>query len=267
MTSAVKAEFRKFFTTRMWWGMAIGVFLSGAVLSLLVAFTAGLAQGGPGAGQAATPGLGNTAMVSTVYTGGINIAYLLTLTVGIMAIGSEYRHKTITSTFLSAPRRVRLMLAKVTSLLGIGAFYGFVFLVGSVGVGATVISAKGFSPFPETGPIIRTLALCLLALGLWSLIGLGAGILIPNQVAAILIVVGTAFIVEPLASFLLSIPSWGQPIVPYMPSSATSAMVGQFNASPNVHALSWWAAALVLLTYAAVLAGIGSVLTVRRDVT
>ena len=269
MAGAVKAEFRKFFSTRMWWGMAIGVFLAGALFSVLFALVVAgsAAQGGPGGGSTPTPDLANTSMVSTVYTGGLSTAYLLTLVVGVMAIGSEYRHKTITSTFLSTPKRVRVMVAKVTSLLGIGAFYGVVFLVGSVGVGATAITLKGFSPFPEFSPIARTLALSLLVLGLWSLIGLGAGILIPNQVAAILIAVGAAWIVDPLAAFGLSFASWGQPIVSYLPSSATSAMVGQINGNANVELMSWWAGALVLVAYAAVLSGIGSLLTVRRDVT
>jgi hypothetical protein len=44
-------------------------------------------------------------------------------------------------------------------------------------------------------------------------------------------------------------------------------MVGQVTTSETVKLLSWWAGALVLVAYAAVLAGIGSVLTVRRDVT
>ena len=142
MGASVKAEFRKFFTTRMWWGMAIGVFLAGALLAVFFALVvAGApAQRGPGAGGAPTPGLGNAKMVSTVYTGGLSTAYLLTLAVGVMAIGSEYRHKTITSTFLSTPKRVRVMVAKVISLLGIGAFYGVVFLLGSVGAGAATIS-------------------------------------------------------------------------------------------------------------------------------
>jgi ABC-2 type transport system permease protein len=269
MAGAVKAEFRKFFSTRMWWGMAIGVFLAGAAFALLFAvFVAGSrARGGPGAGGPRFPGLDNTAMVSTVYTSGLGLAYLLTLVVGVMSIGSEYRHKTITSTFLSTPKRVRVMVAKVISLLGIGAFYGVVFLVGSVSVGGTAIAIKGFSPVPETGPIARALGLSLLVLGLWSLVGLGAGILIPNQVAAILIAVGAAWIVEPLLGILLGLFSWGQTIVPYMPSQATTAMVGQVSTSSTVHPLSWWAGALVLVAYAAILAGIGSVLTVRRDVT
>jgi hypothetical protein len=159
------------------------------------------------------------------------------------------------------------MVAKVTSLLGIGVFYGLVFLLGSVGVGGTTIAIKGYSLFPEIGTISRTLALSLLVLGLWSLIGLGAGILIPNQVAAILIAVGAAWIVFPLAGVLLGFVSWGKPIVPYLPSEATSAMVGALNTNSNVELLSWWAGALVLVAYAAVLAGIGSLLTIRRDVT
>jgi hypothetical protein len=268
MGGAIKAEFRKFFTTRMWWGMAIGVFLSGALFAVIFSvWVPGSVQQGPGGNSPPLPGLDNTAMVATVYTAGLGIAYLLTLVVGVMSIGSEYRHMTITSTFLSTPKRVRVMVAKVISLLGIGAFYGMVFLVGSVGVGASIIAVKGFSPIPEVGTITRTLALSLLVLGLWSLVGLGAGILIPNQVAAILIAVGAAWILEPLLGFLLSLVSWGQSIVPYMPSQATSAMVGQVNATANVELLSWWAGALVLVAYAAILAGIGSVLTVRRDVT
>jgi ABC-2 type transport system permease protein len=269
MAGAVKAEFRKFFSTRMWWGMAIGVFLAGALFALLFALVvAGSApRGAPGSGAMAMPDLGNTKMVSTVYTAGLSLAYLLTLVVGVMSIGSEYRHKTITSTFLSTPKRVRVMVAKVISLLGIGVFYGLVFLVGSVSVGGATIAVKGFSPFPEAGPIARALALSLLVLGLWSLLGLGAGILIPNQVAAILIAVGAAWILEPLLGVLLGFVSWGHTIVPYLPSQATSAMVGQINTSTAVHLLSWWAGALVLVAYAAVLAGIGSYLTVRRDVT
>ena len=36
---------------------------------------------------------------------------------------------------------------------------------------------------------------------------------------------------------------------------------------PGADPLSWWGGALVLIAYAAVLAGVGSMLTVRRDVT
>jgi len=268
MGGAIKAELRKFFTTRMWWGMAIGIFLCGAALAVGFALVVPGSRSGPGGqGGPPAPGLDNVTMVSTVYTAGLSIAYLLTMTIGVMSIGSEYRHMTITSTFLATPKRVHVMVAKVTSLLGIGVFYGLVFLVGSVGVGATTIAIKGYPPIPEAGTISRTLALSLLVLGLWALIGLGVGILIPNQVAAILIAVGAAWIVFPLGGVLLGFVSWGKSIVPYLPSEATSAMVGALNSNTNVELLPWWSGALVLVAYATVMAGIGSLLTVRRDVT
>ena len=107
-------------------------------------------------------------------------------------------------------------------------------------------------------------------LGLWALIGLGVGILIPNQVAALLIAIGVAWIVEPILGAVLGITDWGKDITPYLPSQATSAMLSTRPAastgSPS-QILSWWAGALVLTAYAAVMAGIGSWLTVRRDIS
>jgi len=265
MSGAITAEFRKLFTTRLWWGMAIGVFIAGAGLAGLFAAIAGRDFGGGEGGG--PPRLDPLQTATNVYVSGLSIAYLMTLAIGVMAIGAEYRHKTITSTFLATPRRVRVMVAKVVSLLGSGAFYGLVFVVGSVGVGATVLSVRSLPAFPETGPIVRTLALSPLVLGLWALIGLGAGILIPNQVAALLVAVGVAWIVEPIAGVVLNNWSWGADIARFFPSQATGAIVQSVSGTPGADPLSWWGGALVLIGYAAVLAGVGSALTVRRDVT
>lgn len=266
MTAAVRAEFRKFFTTRLWWGMAIAVLLSGAAFAVLFAFvfTSDVAQG-PGSG--AVPST-DAALAKSVFTGGIQIGYLLTLAIGVMTIGSEYRHQTITATFLAVPRRGRVMAAKVVSLLVIGAFYGVLSLAGAVGAGSLVLTAKGHQPFADPS-IWRSLALSLLVLGLWALIGLGVGILIPNQVAALLISVGVAWIVEPVLGLVLALTDWGKSISPYLPSRATQAMLeagsGGFDGQA-VTQLSWWAGALVLAAYAAVMAGLGTWRTVRRDI-
>src|SRR5450759_4587871 len=108
MSGAVISEFRKFFTTRMWWGMAIGVFLSGAALAAVFALVIPGSRSGTGGSGPAAPGLGDPTMVTSVYTAGLSIAFLLTLTIGVMSIGSEYRHMTITSTFLATPKRVQV---------------------------------------------------------------------------------------------------------------------------------------------------------------
>ncbi|GAB3069787.1 ABC transporter permease [Phycicoccus sp. Root101] len=268
MTAAVRAEFRKFFTTRLWWGMAIAILVAGAGLAVLFGFLLTQAPDPTGSNDGAPTGTPEQ-IANSVYTSGLQVGYLLLLVIGVMQIGSEYRHKTITSTLLSVPKRVRVMGAKVIALLGIGAIYGLISLVASVVAGAIVLNARGFEAFPSSG-VFRTLALSLLVLGLWALIGLGAGILIPNQVAALLISVGVAWIVEPIAGVLLGLWDWGREhIVEYLPTAASQAIIngvtqGGPNAAPR---LEWWAAALVLAAYAAVLAGLGSLRTIRSDIS
>ena len=88
--------------------------------------------------------------------------------------------------------------------------------------------------------------------------------------AALLIAVGVAWIVEPLAGFGLSFWEFGRDnIVPYLPSAATSAMVnGVSQGGDNaVQPLAWWGGALILAAYAAVLAGFGSWRTIRSDIS
>ncbi len=268
MVAAIRSEFLKFFTTRLWWGMAIAIFVAAALFAVLFGFllTIPPTQESIDAGQpTGTP----LQVANSVYTSGLTIGYTLTLVIGIMQIGSEYRHKTITSTFLSTPRRARVMAAKILALLGIGAFYGLVSLVGSVVAGAIVLQARGFDAFPSA-EVLRALALSLLVLGLWALIGLGVGILIPNQVAALLIAIGVAQIVEPLAGFALTFWDFGQEhVAKFMPSQATNAMVnGVTQGGDNaVQPLAWWTAALVLATYAALLSAIGTWRTVRQDIS
>jgi hypothetical protein len=267
MGASVRSEFLKFFTTRLWWGMAIGVFLAGAAFAAILGFAlttegASAALGGGQAPQGTAVQLANS-----VYAGGLSIGYLLLLTIGVLQVGAEYRHKTISGTFLATPHRVRAMLAKVVALLGIGALYGVISLVGSVTVGYAVLTLRDRDPFPST-EVWRTLALSLLVLGLWALIGFGIGILIPNQVAALLIGVGVAWIVEPLLAFALSFWAWGRDnVAPYLPSGATNAMVNSVQNTPDENRLVWWAAALVLTAWAAALAGFGVWRVARQDVT
>jgi ABC-2 type transport system permease protein len=262
MLRAVRSEFRKFFSTRLWWGMAIGIFIAGAAFALMFGFIfTSDAVAGPG-----MPGGDPVQIANSVYVGGLGVGYLLLLTIGVLQIGGEYRHRTITATFLATPHRDRALLAKAVALVGIGALYGLISLIGSVSVGALVLSLRGQEPFPS-GEIVRTLALSLVILGIWALIGLGVGILIPNQVAALLIAIGVAWIVEPLIGFGLTFWGWGaEHIGPYLPTAATNAIVNAVQ-QPGEVRLEWWGGLLVLTAYAVVLAGFGIWRASREDVS
>ena len=266
MTGAIRAELRKFLTTRMWWGMAIGVALISAAFPLLlgIVYTMDL---DPAEAQATGLGDGSaTQIANSVYTGGLSMAYLLMLTIGVLQIGAEYRHKTITSTFLAVPNRAKAMLAKVLALGAIGAAYAVLSMAISVAVGAVVLSLRGADPFP-TADVARTILLALLVLALWALIGLGVGILIPNQVAALLIGVGVAWIVEPLLGLVLRVwETTNDYVAPYLPSAATQSTLNAVM-QPGQHAVSWWVGALTLVAWAAVFAGAGVWRTLRQDIS
>ena len=267
---AVRSELLKYFTTRLWWGMAIGIFVSGAAFALLfgLLYTSEsyLDQSGDNPFGGAPTG-DATQIANSVYTAGLSVGYLLMLVIGVIQIGSEYRHRTITSTFLTQPRRPQVMLGKVLALVLVAAAYGALSLIGSVLVGAATLQARGAEAFPSA-QVFRTLVLSLLVLGLWALIGLGAGILIPNQVAALLIAVGVAWIVEPIAG--LAIKQWDfgrEHIAPYLPSEASQAVINTALASADDVRLSWWGGAIALFVWAAAFAGVGIVRVVRQDIS
>jgi ABC-type transport system involved in multi-copper enzyme maturation permease subunit len=267
MVAAVRSELRKFFTTRLWWGMAIAMVVSSAAFAVIFGFVFTI-EPDPEAVAQGQPTGDATQIANSVYTAGLTLGLTLALVIGIFQIGAEYRHKTITGTFLATPVRTRAMGAKVAALFVIGAFYGVLSIIGSVAAGSVVLASRGSDAFPST-EIVRTLALSLLVLGLWALIGLGIGILIPNQVAALLISVGVVWIVEPLGGFALTFWDWGREhIAAYLPQAATNAIVnGVTQQTDNaVQPLTWWGGALTLVAYAVVLSGFGIWRTVRSDI-
>jgi ABC-2 type transport system permease protein len=260
--SLVRSELHKIRTTRLWWGLLLG-----AVLYSLIQAGANAALAGrdPGAGQPATAALDTAEAIRTVYaSSAFSGAYIFAMILGITSMTGEYRYQTITPTFLATPRRARVVLAKMAAHLGVGIGYGLTCVVAALLVGGTVIAIRGFPLGLGADRLWPSLGLAVVAVGLWTLLGIGTGTLIRNQVAAVLVAVFVTFLIEPLATFILAANGLDD-IVKWLPTNASTALTSP--GSTLLHYLSWWAGGLVLLTYAAVLAGLGVVLSARRDVT
>ena len=279
MSNLVRSELRKYFSTRMWWGMALAMFLVGLAFSAFTgAFTLyGELPAGPGG---ATIKLGEALPELTkarmIYTGGIQFAYMLALVIGVLSMGQEFRHKTVSSTFLAGPRRHQVVLAKVVALIGIIAVNAVAHLVGALIGGGILLGTAGDAIFPEPAQLLRTFALVVLILVVWGLIGLGLGVLLTNQVAALFIGIAFTLIVEPLLAFGLTFVDGGDAFAKFFPSQAATATLDLFSGVDPAIAqmmgssgeqLPWWGGALTLLTYALIMTLIGVWLTRRRDIT
>ena len=258
----VRSELAKVTSTRLWWGLLIGV---GVYAGIQSGVTAGFAGLSPGAGQPASPGLDTAAGLRSVYaTSAFTGAYVFALVIGVTGMTQEFRYQTATPTFLLTPRRSRVVVAKAAAHLVVGFGYGLVATVVAFLVGGTVVALRGYDLGLGASGLWRAVALGVLAVALWTLVGIGVGTLIRNQVAAILVAVAVTFLVEPLVSFGLGAAGLDD-VAKFTPSSASTAMTGA--SSTFITLLPWWAGALVLLAYAAVFAAVGIALTVRRDVT
>jgi hypothetical protein len=250
--AGVHAEFTKLLTTRMWWLLAIILFVYIALIAGgLGALFGGVGSDALGGGRPGAPAPGGRGP-------------------RILSTTGEFRHQTLTPTFLANPRRGQVLGAKSLSTVLLGAFYGVVALAASVGVGAIVLSAFGQNAMLGEGSTWALIARAVLAMALWALIGVGLGTLVPNQVATIVIVLAFTQFVEPLLRLATSFSEPTAAVGKFLPGSASDALVGAsfFTIStPGAGVLEWWQGGLVLLAYAAAFTVGGYFVSWRRDVT
>lgn len=258
----IASEFLKVRSTRLWWALLLGALIYTAMNAAITASFAGVDLG---AGQGTTPELDEPGMIRSVYAGAaIGGSYILVLVLGITAMTAEYRYRTITPTFLVTPKRSRVVAAKAVAQVVFGLGFGAAAMVVAFVVGGTVILIRGFDLGLGTDQLWRAVVLGVVAIGLWALIGLGLGTLIRNQIAAIMVGVFIVLLVEPLLGLGLNALDldW---VSRWLPANASTALVTPDLTDVNL--LPWWGGGLVMLAYAAIFAGIGILLSRRRDIS
>jgi ABC-2 type transport system permease protein len=270
LVNATRAELGKLFTVRLWWVLALVMFV---YVGFVAGTLAGVFGGLDTSGAAGAPPVDLGELHLIVYSTASSIGYVFPVLLGALSATSEFRHQTLTPTFLANPRRAQVLLAKVISMALLGALYGVVALAGSIGVGAIVLGALGKDPRLGDSDTWVLAARVILAMALWAVIGVALGTLVRNQVAALVIVLAFTQFVEPILRSVSFIWEWTAQVGKFLPGSASDALVGWSvftslgaGTSQSV-ALEWWQGGLVLLAIAVVAAVIGYLTTWKRDVT
>jgi hypothetical protein len=191
--------------------------------------------------------------------------------VGALSITQEYRHKTITQTFLAEPRRWLVLAAKMVAALPMGLAYGLICLVATVLPAAGVMLALHGDPGLGQAATWEFLSRALLDFTLWAPLGVGLGALLTNQVALIVVVLAETQFAEPLIRLVAALigEDWWWPR--FLPGAAGDAIQGEsfYSAMTSGGAptlpLVW--ASLVMAAWAVGLGAIGYAARFRRDVT
>ena len=271
---SIAAEFQKVFTTRMWWLLAL--LLVGYVLVLAGGFGAFLgwavqnpeAAAETGSNTGIPPGMD---LPPLIYTFASSIGYVFPVLLGTLAVTSEFRHRTLTPTFLADPHRSVVLAGKFVSQIALGAGLGIAAFATSVGAGAAALAAFGLDTGLDQSDTWALIGRGVLAMALWGAIGVGLGSLVPNQVAAIVIVIAFTQFVEPILRLVASFSDVTAQIGRFLPGAASDALVGtsiySMMSMVASASLEWWQGGLVLLGLAVVATVIGGATVWRRDVT
>jgi ABC-2 type transport system permease protein len=242
----IRGEFRKLSTVRGPW------LLLAAGPLLVIAGITGLVQSGSDLHDPA---------VQSKALSHVALAALFTLIFGILAVAGEYRHGTVTDTFLSFPRRGRVAGAKLAAYGAIGAVTGLISSAVALAVIAAWWSAKGATFRLSAAGTWQTIGGGIAVNVAFAVIGVGIGALVHNLAAAIAAALAWIALVEGIAGQLI-----GSGLARWLPFYASEAL-GRSNMTGAARLLPQWGGGLMLAGYAAAFAGAAVITTLRRDVT
>ena len=195
-------------------------------------------------------GRGVRAMLNVSASGAI-----IVLVLGIIISAGEYRQRTATETFLTTPRRWRVITAKLAVASVVGAAFGALSIGAAMLVADQVYRFEDYS-FPlDSSDVWSSVAGAVLFAALFGGIGAATGSLVRSQVAAITGWLVWLSLVEHAAGQF--VPDLGR----WLPAAAGRALVR----APNDDLLSQPTAALVLALYGVAIMGIAIVSERYRD--
>jgi ABC-2 type transport system permease protein len=242
----IRAELLKLRTTRMVYSLLAALLLIVAIATVAVIIDQSASQL---AGEEDQSGFFGTAATGIIFV----------LLLGVMLMSGEFRHGTITQTFLITPNRWKVLGAKLVAGAVLGFAFGAAAELFALVLAVPLLELKGVDL--AFGDEANSLVIgTILATTICGMLGVALGSVIRNQVVAIIVVFAALLIVENIITAATE-SRWPE-IPKYLPGHAIGGVLddGSEGTFSRVGSLA------VLGTYVLVLAGVGGRFVLSRDV-
>lgn len=243
MKAQIVSEFRKLRTTRSAWGLLAGV------LALLALGVVGVLW------ESSQTVLAKPLAAQPMFHVALSLTWVFVMILGVRSFTDEFRNGSIVPTLLADPDRRRVLAAK---LFAMGAA-AVIFTVAAAGltlaIGLPWIAANGVAIDIPVGPLALWFGKLLLIDVSFAVIGVGVGLAVRHQVAAIVGSLVVVTIVENLMDAL------APAIARYLPAAGAWSLAGMGGAFMRPIG-----GALVLAAWALGAVVAGAWLMERRDI-
>ncbi|MFC6014750.1 ABC transporter permease [Plantactinospora solaniradicis] len=272
----VRAELLKIRSTNTWWTFglialglwAVTLFFNYIQTQFLVGPDATTGMNAEQAEQmraAAEP----VSLAANLYTNGQFLGLVIVLVLGVLVVTNEFHHQTVTTTFLTTPHRTAVVVAKLVAAALLGVLFWAVTTGLNLLTGPLILSGFDVANQFDSGEVWQAVWLNGLAYLLWAIFGVGFGVLIRSQIGATVTAIllyfagfiGAAIFFNTLAS---RFGDWINDLQVLVPSLASQLMVSAVELPSQP---PQWLGAVVLIGYAVVTAGIGTLLIRKRDIS
>ncbi|HEV3479364.1 MAG TPA: hypothetical protein VG144_07930 [Gaiellaceae bacterium] len=197
----------------------------------------------------------------------VSIAAIFTLIFGILVVTWEYRHGTITQTYLATPKRERVVGVKLVVAFMLGA------TLAAVAIAVVLVVARFWLSYELEQGHWELAGRTVLGAALWGVLGAGLGALLQSQIGAIISAFVWFLVAEPLLGFTLG-ELTDSSIGDYFPGGALDRLqetsqgveIGSEEFLGEAEPYGLWAAAVLASAYAAAFAGLGMASALWRDV-
>ncbi len=246
MKRLLRAELIKLRTTRTFYALAGVAIVISLLITILIASTEEPTQ---------------ESVLTDVFQNDASALFIMIL--AIVGISGEWRHRTITSSLLAAPDRIRFLAAKTLAFAAAGTLLSVAISISVAIVGFAILGARDL-PTPHLGDLLELIARNAGAAALLGAFGVGVGSLVRNQPVAIVGILIAAFVVDPVLG------QFAPRVETFSPTSALpSAIQGIDPGDVGMEKVDFLAAIPavgVMLLWIGALYGMGAALLVKRDV-